>query len=73
MGAIHKAFNTNSKGGVVIRRKLGEAINIGENVRVTYIERRGGMIKLLIDAPRDQVIYRENKEDTEIIINDVIE
>lgn len=44
---------------LVLSRKLGEKIYIGENVCITVIDIDRGKIRLGIEAPRDMPIYRQ--------------
>jgi len=44
---------------LVLTRRLGEAITIGENVRVVIVDIDGSQVKLGIEAPREIDIYRE--------------
>ena len=44
---------------LVLTRKLGENIRIGDNVKVTVLELKGGQVKLGIEAPPDIPIHRE--------------
>ena len=44
---------------LVLTRKVGEQILIGEDIAVTVISIRGGQIRLGIAAPQDVVIRRE--------------
>ena len=44
---------------LVLSRKLGEKIVIGENICVTVVEIDRGKIRLGIEAPRDVPVYRE--------------
>ncbi|RPF54360.1 carbon storage regulator CsrA [Aquisalibacillus elongatus] len=43
---------------LVLTRKVGESIQIGEDITVKVLEVEGEQIKLGIDAPRDVDIYR---------------
>lgn len=43
---------------LVLTRKPGERLMIGENVAVTVKEIRGGKCKLFIEAPRDVPVWR---------------
>ena len=43
---------------LVLRRKAGEAIRIGENIVVTIGETRGRYTTVLVDAPREIPIQR---------------
>lgn len=44
---------------LVLTRKTGEGIVIGDNITVKIIEVKGGGIRIGIDAPRDCKIYRQ--------------
>jgi carbon storage regulator len=44
---------------LVLTRKTGEAIQIGENIRITVVEVDGGNVKIGIDAPRAVTVHRE--------------
>lgn len=50
---------------LVITRKNGEGLRIGENVRVTVVETAKDRVKIGIDAPYDVRIIREELFDTE--------
>lgn len=44
---------------LVLTRKAGEGILIGEDVRVTVLECKDGRIRIGIEAPGDYRIYRQ--------------
>ncbi len=44
---------------LVLSRKIGESIVIGNNVVVTVRETHGGRIRLAIEAPRDVLVLRQ--------------
>ena len=44
---------------LILTRKPGESVYIGDNVKVTVVEIKGSQIRLGIDAPQDVRIYRE--------------
>jgi len=59
---------------LVLTRKAGEGIIIGDDIKITIVEIKGGGIRIGIDAPPEQKIYRqevydricqENKEATQ--------
>ena len=44
---------------LVLTRKPGEGILIGEDIRLTVIETKSGAIRIGIEAPKDKKIYRQ--------------
>jgi carbon storage regulator len=44
---------------LVLSRKVGECIRIGDDVVITIQEMRGGRVRLAIEAPRNVVVLRE--------------
>lgn len=44
---------------LVLTRKAGDGIVIGDNITIKIVEIKGGAIRLGIDAPRDCKIYRQ--------------
>ena len=44
---------------LVLTRKLGENIRIGDLIKITVLEVRSGQVKLGIDAPPDVKVHRE--------------
>lgn len=44
---------------LILTRKPGEAIVLGNNVRISVLEIGGGLVRLGFDAPPDVSIYRE--------------
>ncbi len=44
---------------LVLTRKAGEGIVIGDNITIKVIEVKGGGIRIGIDAPKEQKIYRQ--------------
>jgi carbon storage regulator len=44
---------------LVLSRKLGEKICIGENIRITVVDVERGKIRLGIEAPREIPIFRQ--------------
>jgi carbon storage regulator len=43
---------------LVISRKAGEKIHIGDDIELTLVSVKGSCVRLAIDAPRDVVILR---------------
>jgi carbon storage regulator len=48
---------------LVLTRKPGEGIIIGDNITIKIIEAKGGGIRLGLDAPGDTKIYRQEVYD----------
>ena len=44
---------------LVLTRKVGEGIVIGDDIRITVVEVKGGGIRLGIEAPAEKKIYRQ--------------
>lgn len=44
---------------LVLTRKLGENIRIGDSVKITILEVRSGQVKLGIEAPPEVPVHRE--------------
>ena len=44
---------------LVLTRKLGENIRIGDVIKITVLEVRSGQVKLGIDAPAEVKVHRE--------------
>ncbi len=67
---------------LVLTRKTGEGIIIGDDIKITVVELKGGGVRIGIDAPREMKIHRqevfdrikqENKEATQWDIADLNE
>lgn len=48
---------------LVLTRKAGEGIIIGDDVTIKIVEMKGGGVRIGIDAPRDRKIYRQEVYD----------
>ena len=44
---------------LILTRKLGESIQIGNDIKITLLEEKGKQIRIGIEAPDDVAIYRE--------------
>lgn len=53
---------------LILTRKIGESIIVGDNIRVVVLEVRGRQIRLGIDAPPEVVVLRE--EIAQRLVND---
>ena len=51
---------------LILTRKVGETVLIGENIRIMVVQVRGTQIRLGIEAPPDLLVLRtEAKPDSE--------
>lgn len=44
---------------LILTRKLGENIRIGDSIKITIVEVRSGQVKLGIEAPPEIKVHRE--------------
>lgn len=44
---------------LVLTRKMGESLIIGDNITVTMLELNGGQVRVGVDAPREISVHRE--------------
>lgn len=44
---------------LVLTRKTGEGIVIGDDITIKVVELKGGGVRIGIDAPKDKKIYRQ--------------
>lgn len=44
---------------LILTRKLGEAIAVGDEIKIRVLEIKGGQVKLGIEAPNDIAVHRE--------------
>ena len=44
---------------LILTRKSGESITIGDDVKITVVEVKGRQVRIGIDAPRSYMIHRE--------------
>jgi carbon storage regulator len=44
---------------LVLTRRAGESVMIGDDIVITVLEARGDVIRLGIEAPRDVQVHRE--------------
>ncbi|MCR4292867.1 MAG: carbon storage regulator CsrA [Candidatus Kuenenia sp.] len=67
---------------LILTRKLGESITIGDEIKITVLEFQGRQVKLGIIAPKDIGIHREevyekiqaqNREASKVSKNELVE
>lgn len=44
---------------LILTRKLGESITIGDDIKITLLDVKGKYIKIGIEAPRDVAVHRQ--------------
>jgi carbon storage regulator len=44
---------------LILTRRVGETVIVGDNVRVTVVGLNGNQVRLGIDAPKDVEVHRE--------------
>jgi carbon storage regulator len=44
---------------LILTRKLGESITIGDDIKITFLETKGKQIRVGIDAPPHIAVHRE--------------
>lgn len=44
---------------LILTRKLGESIIIGDNIKIKVVEINNQQIRLGVDAPKDIIVHRE--------------
>ncbi len=44
---------------LVLTRKIGEGILIGDDITIKIIESKGGAVRIGIDAPHSKKVYRQ--------------
>lgn len=44
---------------LILTRKRGESIHIGRNIKITIVDLKPNQVRIGIDAPQDQRVYRE--------------
>lgn len=48
---------------LVLTRKTGEGIIIGDDIKITVVELKGGGVRIGIDAPREMKVHRQEVYD----------
>lgn len=44
---------------LILTRRPGESLHLGDNIKITVLSVQGKQIKLGIDVPEDMTVYRE--------------
>lgn len=44
---------------LILTRKLGESITIGDDIKITFLDAKGKQIKIGIEAPPNIAVHRE--------------
>jgi carbon storage regulator len=44
---------------LILTRRVGETLSIGDNIEVTVLGVRGGQVRIGVKAPRDVAVHRE--------------
>jgi len=44
---------------LILTRKLGESLKIGDEITVTVLGNKGQFVRLGIDAPKNVIVHRE--------------
>jgi carbon storage regulator len=44
---------------LILTRKSGEGIRIGEDIRIVIVEVKGNHVRIGIDAPKDMQVHRD--------------
>ena len=51
---------------LVVNRKIGESIKIGDNITIKVVRVRTGQVQLAIEAPKDILILRQELLDRKV-------
>jgi carbon storage regulator len=46
-------------GRLVLSRRIGESLKIGDHITITVSDYHGGQVKLVIDAPKEVIVDRQ--------------
>ena len=56
---------------LILTRKKGEAIAIGDNIQIQVLNVKGGQVRIGIDAPREVRVNREERIESEVNDNTI--
>ena len=48
---------------LILTRKVGESIDIGDGVKITILDLKGGRVRIGLDTPKDVKIVRSELKD----------
>ena len=65
---------------LILTRRIGETLIIGDDVNITVLGVKGNQVRLGINAPKDVSVHREEiylriqqeKEDTDVVLDEVV-
>ena len=57
---------------LILTRKSGETITIGEEIKVKVLSIKGGQVRIGIDAPREVVVNREEIIEEQVTPSSVV-
>ncbi len=57
---------------LILTRKTGETITIGDNIQIQVLSIKGGQVRIGIDAPREVLVNREEVFER-LMVNDEAE
>ena len=44
---------------LILTRKIGEAIAVGDDIKIRLLEIKGGQVKIGVEAPNEVAVHRE--------------
>lgn len=56
---ISVVLKQKEKGMLVLTRKIGESITIGDNIRIKVLDLNGAQVRLGAEAPREISVHRD--------------
>jgi carbon storage regulator len=57
--AVHRAEIAKEKGMLILTRRVGETLMVGDEVTVTVLGVKGNQVRIGINAPKDVAVHRE--------------